>query len=591
MAEATTLPSSPAAALTASLKPVLLLVGIAAAVAAGVTVVLWSRGPSYSLLYANIAAEDQSAIAQALDAAQIPYRIQPGSNNIEVAAERVAEARMKLAGQGLPESNNSGFAMMDKDPGFGVSQFVETARYQHALETELARTISNLRPVEGARVHLAIPRQTAFVRDHHPASASVFVQVRPGRRLDEGQVQAIVNLIASSIPEMEASQVTVVDQQGHLLSSPENHDEFALREQQFDLVHRLEDDYTQKIEGLLTPMLGAGRVRAQVVAQMDMAVSEEAREQYKPDSQIVRSEQVSEQSNHDSSSGGVPGALTNQPPPAGVAQNPPPNTAPNANNPNAANATAANGANGSNGGKAAVGPNAQTQPVGATGTGGDSSSSKSSTRNYEIDRTLDYTRNPAGRLKRLTVAVLVDNMRVPQKDGKFKDTALTQEQLDHITQLVKDAVGFDQTRGDNVNVINASFTAEPAQPEGELEQTPFWETPLFLNMSKLLGGVIVLMVLILSVLRPLIRNLVGHSKHTTQLIARQNNEDVVTIEPLADGAQAAAVAAGNTPALPGADPKATALTHEQQIAQARTLVNQDPKRVAQVVRGWVAQDE
>jgi flagellar M-ring protein FliF len=584
MAEATTLPSSPAAALTASLKPVLLLVGIAAAVAAGVTVVLWTRGPSYSLLYANIAAEDQSAIAQALDAAQIPYRIQPGSNNIEVAAERVAEARMKLAGQGLPESSGSGFAQMDKDPGFGVSQFVENARYQHALETELARTISNLRPVEGARVHLAIPRQTAFVRDHHPASASVFVQVRPGRRLDEGQVQAIVNLVASSIPEMEASQVTVVDQQGHLLSSPENHDEFALREQQFDMVHRLEDDYTQKIEGLLTPMLGVGRVRAQVVAQMDMAVSEEAREQYKPDSQIVRSEQISEQTNHDGSSGGVPGALTNQPPPAGVAQNPPPNTAPNANNATAANATAATAA------KPAVGPNAQTQPVGATGTGVDSSSSKTATRNYEIDRTLDYTRNPAGRLKRLTVAVLVDNMRVPQKDGKFKEVALTPEQLDHITQLVKDAVGFDQARGDNVNVINASFTAEPAQPEGELQTTPFWETPLFLNMAKLFGGVIVLMVLILSVLRPLIRNLVP-SKPATHLIARPNNETLVTIETMPDGATAAAMAAGNAPALPGADPKAVALTHEQQIAQARTLVSQDPKRVAQVVRGWVAQDE
>ena len=588
MAEATTLPSSPAAALTASLKPVLLLVGIAAAVAAGVTVVLWTRGPSYSLLYANIAAEDQSAIAQALDAAQIPYRIQPGSNNIEVAAERVAEARMKLAGQGLPESSGSGFAQMDKDPGFGVSQFVENARYQHALEAELARTISNLRPVEGARVHLAIPRQTAFVRDHHPATASVFVQVRPGRRLDEGQVQAIVNLVASSIPEMEASQITVVDQQGHLLSSPENHDEFALREQQFDMVHRLEDDYTQKIEGLLTPMLGAGRVRAQVVAQMDMAVSEEAHEQYKPDSQVVRSEQTSEQSNHDGSSGGVPGALTNQPPPAGVAQNPPPNTAPNAANATAANA--ANGAAGANGAKAAVGPNAQTQPVGATGTGADSSSSKTATRNYEIDRTLDYTRNPAGRLKRLSVAVLVDNMHVPQKDGKFKDVALTQEQLDHITQLVKNAVGFDQARGDNVNVINASFTAEPVQPEEELEKTPFWETPLFLNMAKLFGGVIVLMVLILSVLRPLIRNLVGPAKHTTALIARPNNETTVTIEPVADGAQAA-VAAGNTPALPGADPKAVALTHEQQVAQARSLVNQDPKRVAQVVRGWVAQDE
>src|SRR6185437_7652447 len=215
MAEATL--TSPSA-LTASLKPILLLVGIAAAVAAGVTVVLWTRGPSYSLLYANIAAEDQSAIAQALDAAQIPYRIQPGSNNIEVAAERVSEARMKLAGQGLPEGSN-GYALMDKDPGFGVSQFVENERYQHALEAELARTIANLRPVEAARVHLAVPRQSAFVRDHRGASASVFVQLKQGRRLEQEQVQAIVNLVASSIPDMEASQVTVVDQQGRLLSS------------------------------------------------------------------------------------------------------------------------------------------------------------------------------------------------------------------------------------------------------------------------------------------------------------------------------------------------------------------------------------
>src|SRR5580700_4377097 len=328
MAEATTLPQP--SALTAGLKPILLLIGIAAAVAAGVTVVLWTRGPSYSLLFANIAAEDQSQVAQALDAAQIPYRIQPGSNNIEVAAERVSEARMKLAGQGLPESGG-GFALMDKDPGFGVSQFMENARYQHALETELGRTIANLRPIEAARVHLAIPRQSAFVR------------VKPGRRLEQGQVTAIVNLVASSIPEMEASQVTVVDQQGRLLSSPEGHDEFALREQQFDMVHRLEEDYTQRIEALLAPMIGAGRIRAQVVAQMDMAVSEEAHEQYRPESQIVRSEQISEQSSRDGSAGGgVPGALTNQPPPAGVALAPPPNTAPQT----AANAANANGAAG-----------------------------------------------------------------------------------------------------------------------------------------------------------------------------------------------------------------------------------------------------
>jgi flagellar M-ring protein FliF len=572
MAEASTL--NPASALQASLKPILLLVGIAAAVAAGVTVVLWSRGPSYSMLYANIATEDQSAIAQALETAQIPYRIQPGTNNIEVASERVSEARMKLAGQGLPESGG-GFALMDKDPGFGVSQFMENARYQHALESELARTIANLRPVEGARVHLAIPHQTAFVRDHHPGTASVFVQVKPGRRLEEGQVQAIVNLVASSVPEMEASQVTVVDQQGRLLSSPEGHDEFALREQQFDMVHRLEEDYTQRIEALLTPMMGAGRVRAQVVAQMDMSVSEEAHEQYKPDSQIVRSEQISEQSSRDGSgSGGVPGALTNQPPPAGVAQNPP-NTAPankTAADPNAASKT-----------PAAAAP--ATQPVGGTTgvAGNDSSSSKSTTRNYEIDRTLAYTHQPAGKLKRLTVAVLLDNLRSTDKEGKVKETPLSQQQIDHVTQLVKDAVGFDESRGDNVNVVNASFTSDAPPSDSDLESPPFWESPLFLNMAKLFGGVTVLLVLVLSVLRPMVRSLVGPQRQMHLIPRTATAGGPTAADPAAAG--------GNTPALPGAQSKEVALTHEQQIAQARTLANQDAKRVAQVVRGWVAQDE
>ena len=574
MAEASTL--NPASALQASLKPILLLVGIAAAVAAGVTVVLWTRGPSYSLLYANIATEDQSAIAQALETAQIPYRIQPGSNNIEVASERVSEARMKLAGQGLPESGG-GFALMDKDPGFGVSQFMENARYQHALESELARTISNLRPVEGARVHLAIPHQTAFVRDHHPGTASVFVQVKPGRRLEDGQVQAIVNLVASSVPEMEASQVTVVDQQGRLLSSPEGHDEFALRERQFDMVHRLEEDYTQRIEALLTPMMGTGRVRAQVVAQMDMSVSEEAHEQYRPDSQIVRSEQVSEQSSRDGSGGGgVPGALTNQPPPAGVAQNPP-NTAPANKTP--ADANAAN--------KTPAAPAPATQPVGgATGVAGnDSSSSRSTTRNYEIDRTVAYTHQPAGKLKRLTVAVLLDNLRATDKEGKVKEIPLNPQQLEHVTQLVKDAVGFDEARGDNVNVVNASFRSDAAPSDGDLESPAFWESPLFLNMAKLFGGITVLLVLVLSVLRPMVRTLIGPQRQQVQLIPRTGTAGGPTVsDPVAMGA-------GNTPALPGAPAKEAVLTHEQQVAQARTLANQDAKRVAQVVRGWVAQDE
>jgi flagellar M-ring protein FliF len=307
-----------------------------------------------------------------------------------------------------------------------------------------------------------------------------------------------------------------------------------------------------------------------------MAVSEEAHEQYRPESQIVRSEQISEQSSRDgSAAGGVPGALTNQPPPAGVAQAPP-NTAPQNNTNGAANAAAGAAAT-----KAPAGATGLTQPVGGTGAGSDASSSKSTTRNYEIDRTLAYTRQPAGKLKRLTVAVLIDNMRSTDKEGKVKEVALSATQLEHVTQLVKDAVGFDESRGDNVNVVNASFTTEPAPPEGELESPPFWESPLFLNMAKLGAGLAVLLVLVLSVLRPMVRTLVGPTRPSVQIIPRVAGETVDN----------ESLHAGNNPALPGADPKAIALTHEQQVAAARTLVNQDAKRVAQVVRGWVAQDE
>ena len=209
---------------------------------------------------------------------------------------------------------------MSKDPGFGVSQFMEGARYQHALETELARTITNLQQIEGARVHLALPRQSAFVRDRRPPSASVFLQLKPGRRLESEQVTAISNLVASSIPELEAGQVTIVDQQGRLLSSPEGGDEFAAREKQLEIARGMEERYTQRIEQLLAPLVGVGRVRAQVVADVELSTTEEAREQYRPESQIVRSEQLAEESSRGGSgTQGVPGALTNQPPTPGVA--------------------------------------------------------------------------------------------------------------------------------------------------------------------------------------------------------------------------------------------------------------------------------
>jgi flagellar M-ring protein FliF len=559
----------------AGLRPVLLLVGIAAAVAAGVAVVLWSRGPNYSLLYANLATEDQAQITQALDAAAIPYRLAPGSNAIEVPSERVSEARLKLAGQGLPEGDGE-FALMTKDTGFGASQLMETVRFQHALELELAHTIASLRPVDGARVHIAAPPDSAFVRDRRPASASVFVQLKPGRVLSQEQVQAIVNLVASSVPNLQASQVTVVDQQGQLLSAPQGSDEFSQREAHFEQVHRLEDDYVQRIEELLTPLVGSGHVRAQVVASIDTSVTEEAREQYMPNSQIVRSEQTSQQTTRDGAGAaqGVPGALSNQPPPAGVAQPPPAAAAASSSSASAsASGSAATGAAGAAAGSAGApvkpgaAPAAAAQPP--------ESVSSESTRNYEIDRTLDYTRQPSGRLKRLTVAVLIDDIRTLGKDGKPSERPLTAAELAHVTQLVKDTVGFDASRGDSVNVVNSSFQSDAAPTDTQLEAVPLWEQPLFTELAKLGAGLIILLVLSLAVLRPLVRGLIAPARAA-----------------LAAPAPAAAERELAAPALRAAAPgTAVAPPYEQQVSSARALVNQDPKRVAQVVRTWVASDE
>ncbi len=561
-AEAAALPDGGAtyARLPLALKPILLLIGVAAAVAAGVVVVLWSRGPSYSLLYADLSAEDQAQVASALESAGIAYRIE-GSSGLSVPAERLNDARLKLAGQGLPEGSG-GFANIAKDPGFGVSQFMEGARYHHALEVELARTIASLRLIEGARVHLAVPRESAFVRERQPASASVFVQLKPGKRLEQEQVQSIINLVSSSIAQLDASHVTVVDQQGRLLSAPQTNSELAMRERQFELTHRLEEDYAQRIEALLTPFVGPGRVRAQVVAEVDTSVTEEAREQYRPDSQVVRSEQTSETTSRDSSGGpqGVPGSLSNQPPTPGTAL--PPNT------------TAATAASSGAAGARAAKTQGAAAADGATPSPPDNLS-RQSTRNYEIDRSLAYTKTPSGRLQRLTVAVLIDNVRSTGPDGKIKSTPLTPQQLEHITQLVKDAVGFDAKRGDSVNVVNSPFREETPDTGGELEQTPLWEQPFVRDIARIVAGLIILLVLVLAVLRPLTRGLLTHSRAATPQIA-------VT-------AEAAAPAA--TRLASGTFAQAPPLAYEQQLAQARTLVGQDPKRVAQVVRTWVAQDE
>jgi flagellar M-ring protein FliF len=553
---------------TAGLRPLLLLIGIAAAVAAGVTVVLWSRGPNYSLLYGNLGTQDQAQVAQALDAAGIPYRLTADSSGIEVPAERLNEARLKLAGEGLPSGDGT-FALLSKSPGFGVSDFMENARYQHALEVDLAHTIASLDPIEGARVNIAQAPQSVFLRDSAPSSASVFVQLKPGRVLSQEQVQAIVNLVASSVPSLSANQVTVVDQQGELLSSP--HDAAsAAREARFQLAQQIDNDYTERIEDLLAPLVGSGHVRAQVVAELDTAVTEQASEQYKPGSQIVRSEHTSQETTRGGElGGGVPGALSNEPPATGVAQPPP------------APASSTSSSTSTNGGASSTDSSSTTggssKPAAAAAPQPPESTSSQSTRNYEIDRTLAYTSQPAGRIKRVTVAVLIDDIRTIGKDGKVIERPLTAAELAHVTALVKDAVGFDAARGDSVNVVNSSFASDSQPLDTDLQTVPFWQRPLFLELVKLAVGLIVLLVLALAVLRPLVRSLIGP---TRALLAT----------PTAAGPEPALAAPAASKAVQAAAAQAVQ-PYEQQVSNARTLVSQDPKRVAQVVRSWVATDE
>ncbi len=567
----------PTPALPVNLRPLLLLIGIAAAVAAGVWIVLWSRGPTYSLLYANLSAQQEAQVVQALQAAQIPYQLDPTTNGVEVPAEQLDAARLKLAGQGVTQGDS--FAALDKGSGFGVSQFIENVRYQHALESELAHTIASMQQVSAARVNLAVPRQSVFVSDQTAASASVFVELRAGNVLGPEQVQAIVNLVASSVPDLSPAHVTVVDQNGQLLSGPKGDSAYAMDEQNYDMVHRIESDDARRIVELLSPLVGPGLVHADVVAELNTGTSEQAKELYKPNSQIVRSEQISEQSSGSGGPHGVPGSLSNEPPAPGTLASPPQakvaktaktGTAGTTGNTTTTKSAAAAGAAGSSGAAATVAVKSALEPVG--GAGGHVLSSNI-TRNYEIDRTLDYSRQPAGQIRRLSVAVLVGYRTVKGSGGKVKQVPLSTQELARVTQLVKNAVGYNAARGDSVSVVNEPLDL-PHAAHGEFEAPALWQRPLFWNLVKIGAGLIGVLVLVLAVLRPLVRSLLTPSARPAVALAQVGTD-----------------ASGEAAPQAQKDAVVKVLSHEQQLANARALVSQDPKRVAQLVRGWVGNDE
>jgi len=532
------------------LRQVAVMVGIAASVALGVAVVLWSQAPNFAPLYGNMAEKDASQVMEALQQSNVEFRVDEASGMVMVPSAKLKEIRMQLAGQGLPNSVGMGFELLQQDTGFGSSQMVERARYQHAIQGELARTIATIGAVHSARVHLAIPKQSVFVRKRQPPSASVALRLHNGRVLEEDQVEAVVHLVASSIPELEPGRVTVVDHKGRLLSGDPESREMKLSATQFEHTRRIEQLFRERVEGLLFPIVGRDKVRAQVTADVDFTVTEQTQERFNPDQPALRSEQLNEQKSLDAGAGGIPGALSNQPPAAGTA-------------PQEAGAVA--------------GAVAQNEAI---------NSSRQSTRNFELDRVISHTRMSPISLRRLSVAVVVDDITTVGEDGTVSVRERTPEEIERLTELVREAIGFDSRRGDSVRVMNSSFLSP--EPVADLPEVPIWEQGWFLDIVKQVGGLFLVLILIFFVLKPTMKRLTASHAGVAG-----GSDGAARIEgPLAQNHEGGAEAQGSL--LLGSDGEPISLPgggkYENIMDAARQLVDEDPKRVAQLVKTWVNEE-
>jgi flagellar M-ring protein FliF len=522
-----------------------LMVAVAAIIAIIVGAWLWETTPDYRVLYSNLSDQDGGAIIASLQQMNVPYKFAEGGGALLVPADKVHETRLKLATQGLPKGSLVGFELLDNEK-FGTSQFQEQVNYQRALEGELARTIQSLSPVQSARVHLAIPKPSVFVRDQEKPSASVLLNLYPGKVLDPSQVTAIAHLVSSSVPELSVKNVTIVDQNGNLLSQPV--DELlasGMNPGQLKYLQDTEKSYIKRIEDILTPVVGANNVRAQVTADLDFSQVENTSETYKPNqppnAAAVRSEQISEtSSSSEQKANGVPGSLSNQPPA--------PVSAPVAAPPNAAST-------------------ASTKPTSTSGN--TANMQKDMTTNYEVDKTIQHVKNQVGGIKRLSVGVVVNYEKVV--DPKKKTVTykpLPSSEIKQITDLVKDTMGFDATRGDTLNVVNAAFTA----PEVEtIPPLPWYKQPGLISLATLIGKNLaiagVVLYLLLGVIRPALRN--------------------IKLDAAAMAEAQAAVAAAEQQ-----HHAAHAIqTTEDTAEAAKELARQNPQLVANVIKGWVSGNE
>jgi len=525
--------------------------GLAALAAVVLAMTLWNSQGDYKVLYANLSDKDGGAIIAQLSQMNVPYRHADGGAAILVPASKVHDVRLKLASAGLPKGSVVGFELMD-GARFGQTQFQERLTFQRGLEGELTRSITSMAAVQAARVHLALPNQNGFFREQQKPSASVLLTLHPGRSLDRAQVAGIVHLVSSSVPEMNPKAVSVLDQNGALLSgTTESAHGSGLDATQLQYVNQIESGYAKRIRELLEPVVGSQNLRASVTADVDFAQSEDTSEEFRPNqgdgaTSTVRSQQTTEQTGGGPAlPAGVPGAATNQPPQ--------PATAP------------LQGA-------------AQPLQAGQGGAGA-TNSRRDAVTNFEVSKTVRVTRNATGTVKRLNAAVVVNHRSVTDAEGKASQVALSPEEIENLTALVKESIGFKQDRGDSVKVINAPFMVEPI----DTTELPWWKRPELLEMLRAsampAGMTLVAMLLFFGMVKPSLKAALTPPPPPTPAPGTNLSTVVADEENPSDA-----------PAL-GPDGKPLALAGpavDDRLENARKFTRENPVATANIVRSWIS---
>jgi len=541
-----------------------LLVGLAASIALGVYIVIWAQEPVYAPLYGDLSEMDASQVINQLEQSNTPYKYDAGSGVISVAAEDIHEVRIRMASSGLPSSSDRGLAMLHDDQSIGTSAFIEGARYNQAVAEELQRSIASLNIVNAARVHLAIPQKSAFIRNRSEANASVVVSLASGRSLSESQIAGIVYLVASSVSDLDPENVTLIDQRGRLLSGQGGSEEMQMSNEQLRYAHQIENSLTERVVRMLAPLYGEDNVRVQVTAAIDHTAEERTVERYGQQEPVLRSEQISEDTSNEAQAAGVPGALVPTPPNAG-------------------------------------------QEGGIEGAQQAGNTSRRSTRNYEVDRTISHIKAAGGQIQRLSVAVVLNYKAqevdapppVPGEEAPEAAEAtmemlpVTPEEIAQVEQIVREAVGIDAGRGDSVSISSAQFQTFVPAP---IEEPEFMDSLSdYTGAAKMAGGFIAIMALIFGVLRPMLRSLVSASAEAVianaqpRYVNPEGQAYDAQGQPMAlqDGGQYPAQVGGPNGVAGSSMPRQS---YDQQLGRARAMVQEDPERVAGVLKDWVAAD-